>query len=82
MYKNLVINYVKNMNIEDMNSFVKNNNISISEKDKMTIYNYIKKHYETFFDNPIDHIKMLKGKIEDNIYYEVLGIYDKYKNLL
>ena len=82
VYKNLIINYVKNMTIEDANNFIEKNNIAISNKDKDTIFNYIKKNYNTFFDNPIKHIKMLKGKVQDDIYYNILTLYDKYKDKL
>ena len=82
MYKNLIINYAKNMTIEDITKFTKNNDINITEKDKLTIYNHIKKYYDIFFNDPIKYIKMLKGNIEDDIYYNILSLYDKYKNKL
>ena len=82
MYKNIVINYIKNIKIEDLDNYIKNNNITISEKDKTTIYNYIKKYYNVFFNDPIKYIKILKGKIDDEIYYNILMVYDKYKNIL
>ena len=76
MYKNLIVNYIKNMTMEDVNSFIEKNNIEISEKDKRVIFNHIKKYYNVFFNDPIKYIKMLKGSIDDNIYYEVLTLYD------
>ncbi len=82
MQKNLIINYAKNMTMNDINSFVKNNNIKISEDDKLTIFNHIKKYYNVFFNDPINYIKMLKGKIDDEIYYNILTLYDRYKNIL
>lgn len=82
MYKNLIVNYIKNMTMEDVNSFIEKNNIEISEKDKRVIFNHIKKYYNVFFNDPIKYIKMLKGSIDDNIYYEVLTLYDKYKDKL
>ena len=82
MPKNWIINYARNMTKQDMKSFIKKNNIDISEKDIDTIYNHIKKYYNVFFDNPIKYIKMLKGNISDDIYYEILKVYDNYKNYL
>ncbi|MBQ6546512.1 MAG: hypothetical protein IJL74_00755 [Bacilli bacterium] len=82
MYKNLIINYAKNMTINDITEFTKKNNITISEEDKMTIYNHIKKYYNVFFNNPISYIKKLKGTINDETYYNILILYDKYKDLL
>lgn len=82
MQKNLIINYLKNMTIEDSNNFIKNNNINIKEEDKITIFNHIKKYYTKFLDDPVKYIKMLKGSIDDDVYYNILMLYDNYKNLL
>ena len=82
MPKNWIINYAKNMTKDDMYKYIKNNNINIKDDDVDTIYDHIKKYYNVFFDDPIKYIKMLKGKIEDNIYYEILTIYDNYKNYI
>ena len=81
MQKSLIINYVKNMTMNDVDNFIKKNNIDITEEDKLTIFNHIKKYYNEFFSDPIKYIKMLKGKIDDDIYYNILMLYDKYKNL-
>ena len=82
MKRNLIISYIKNMNYDDMDKFIMDNNINITENDKNIIYNHIKEYYSVFFDNPIKYIKMLKGKIEDDIYYNILMLYDQYKDLL
>ncbi len=82
MYEKIIINYAKNLTIKDLDTYIKNNNIKISEEDKHTIYEHIKKYYNVFFDSPIKYIKMLKGKIDEEIYYDILMLYDKYKNLL
>ena len=82
MYKKLVINYAKNLTIKDLDNYIKNNNIDITKQDKQTIYKHIKKYYNVFFDNPIKYIKMLKGRIDEEIYYNILMLYDKYKKLL
>ena len=82
MYKNLIINYAKNMTMEDVNNYIKNNKINVSERDKLTIYNHIKEYYSVFFDDPLKYIQMLKSNISDNTYYNILKIYDKYKDKL
>lgn len=82
MQRNIIMNYAKNLTKKDIYSFVKNNNIEVSEKDIDTIYNHIKTYYQVFFDDPIKYIKMLKGNISDDVYYQILMIYDKYKNYL
>ncbi len=80
MQRSFIINYAKNLTKEDVYNFVKSNNINISNEDIDTIYKHIKKDYNVFFDDPIKYIKMLKGNINDDIYYQILMIYDKYKD--
>ena len=82
MQRNLIMNYAKNLTKEDIDSLVKTNNIEVSKKDIDIIYNHIKTYYQLFFDDPIKYIKMLKGKISDDIYYQILMVYDKYKSYL
>lgn len=82
MQKNFIINYVKNMTKEDMYKYIKNKNLIVSDNDVDTIFLHIKKYYLVFFDNPIYYIKMLKSKISDNTYYEILTLFDQYKNFL
>lgn len=82
MPKNWIINYARNMTKEDMYKYIQNNNIDIKDKDIDTIYEHIKKYHNVFFDDPIKYIKMLKDKIEDDIYYDILALYDNYKNYL
>ena len=82
MPKNWIINYARNMTKEDMYKYIKTNNIDIKDQDVDTIYEHIKKYYNVFFDDPIKYIKMLKDKIEDDIYYEILTLYDNYKNYI
>ena len=41
MYKNLVLKYAENMTMDDINNFVKSNNIIISEDDKKVVFNHI-----------------------------------------
>lgn len=82
MQKSFIVNYAKNMSMNDVDNFVKKNNIDITVEDKITIFNHIKKYCDVFFDDPIKYIKMLKGNIDDEIYYSILELYDKYKNIL
>ncbi len=82
MQKSFIINYAKNLTKSDIQNFVKNNNIEISNEDIDTIYTHIKRYYNTFFDDPIKYIKMLKNSVSDDVYYQILMVYDKYKNVL
>lgn len=74
--------YAKNMKREDIVNFIKNKGISASDQEIDIVFNHIKKYYEVFFDNPVHYIKMLKGKISDNNYYQILMLFDQYKGFL
>ena len=82
MYKNFIINYAKNLTKEDLYNFKNKNNIKATDNDIDIIYKHIKKYNETFFDDPLKHIKMLSTKISKNCYDEILKYYEKYKNYL
>ena len=70
------------MSFEDMEKLINEKDIHISDNDKKTVFKYIKTYYNVFFNNPIKYIKMLKGEIDDELYYNILMLYDSYKDLL
>ena len=82
MYKSFIINYAKNITKKDIINFINKNNFNVSTKDVDIIYDYIKKYYLVFFDNPIKYIKKLKDQVEDDTYYLILMLFDKYKQYL
>ncbi len=75
-------NYAKNMTKDDMYRYIKKNNIQATDEEIDIVYKHIKKYYNVFFDDPIKYIKMLKGKISDDNYYQILMLFDKYKGFL
>ena len=82
MQKSLIKSYVKNMSKEDIYNFIDKNGYDATNNEVDIIYDYIKKYYNVFFDNPIYYIKKLQGKISDNNYYLILELFDKYKNFI
>ena len=82
MYKNFIINYVKKLTKEDIYNFRDNNNLNATDNDLNTIYEFIKKYNTVFFDNPEKYVEILKDKVSDNCYKEVMVYYEKYKNYI
>lgn len=80
--RNLVINYVKNMKKSDLISFINKNGYKATNEEIDIIFNYIKKYPEEILNNPVGYIKKLKGKISDDNYYEMLNLFNQYKNYL
>lgn len=74
--------YAKKLTKEDIVNFISNKGINATDKEIDIVFNHIKKYNEVFFDNPIYYIKMLQGKISDNNYYQILMLFDQYKNFL
>lgn len=74
--------YAKKMTKKDIENFVNNKGIIATDEEIDIVFNHIKKYNEVFFDKPIYYIKMLKGKISDDNYYQILMLFDQYKNFL
>ena len=83
---NIIEKYINSMNIEDVNKFALSPNIHLSEEELSFTYNFIKKNYKDFFNNPnvfdIDRYKnnysnenFIKVK---NVFIEYLSKYKKY----
>lgn len=79
---NMIKNFVRNMSYGDFTKFIENKNINATEEEKKIVFEHIKKYYVVFFDNPIYYIKLLKGKISDENYYQILMVFDQYKHFL
>ena len=82
MYKNLIINYVKNLNKDDLYTFLKNSNLEVNDHDVDIIYNYIKENCRVILDDPLKHINIIKDKIDLSTYNILLNYYEKYKNFI
>lgn len=80
--KNIIKNYARNIRREDIVNFVNNNGFNVSDKEIDVIYEHIQKYHDVFFDDPLGYVKVLKGKISDQNYYQILVLLDRYKNFL
>lgn len=70
------------MTKEDLINFTNKNNIKATEQEINTVYNHIKTYSNEILNEPIKYIKMLKEKISEENYYQILMLFDKYKNYL
>lgn len=82
MPKSFIISYVKKLSKNDFIKYIKKNNIEASNNDIDTVYLYMQKYCDVFFDNPLFYINKLKGNISDNSYNIILSLYNEYKNYL
>lgn len=70
------------MTYDDFVNFISNKNINATEEEMEIVFCHIKKYYNVFFEDPIYYIKLLKGKISDDNYYQILMAFDEYKHFL
>ena len=82
MYQNLIKSYINNLSINDVYNYCNKENISISEVDAKIIYNYIKTYGIDILRNPLFYLEDIKGKVDNNIYLNLVSIYEKNKKKL
>ena len=66
MYKNLILNYIDKLKIENLYEFRDKKKLKANNQDIEIIYKYIKNYKNVFFENPEKYILMNKD-------YEVLS---------
>ena len=83
IYKNIIINYIeKSLSIDEIIEFAKKNNIKITTSESIIIYNFIKENYISILNKDNNKIGELKNYIRDDLYQEIISLYNKYKDKL
>ena len=71
---NIIERYINKMTKEDIRSFAINKNINLSEQELDFTYDFVKKNYKSFFQNPkVFNINMLI--IYNNFLHLLLNYY-------
>ncbi len=79
----VIYEYLKKLSVNDVKKIALNQNINLSDKEAIDVYNYIKNNYDKFFkgniniDNIINDAKLILSK--DN-YDKAYLIYLKYRD--
>ena len=82
IYKNLIENYINNMDIDDIKSFALKNNISISNTESIIIYNFIKINYKSILNGDESSFISLKQSLREDLYIKIMELYMHYKSKL
>jgi len=77
--KEEIINYIHNINEDDILNFCKKNNISISQSELGILYYYIKNKYDIFFSNPNSIFDEIRPLLSSNLYNKIIKLYNRYK---
>ena len=78
--KNLIINYLKNLSIKDINELATKNDIYLNENELLFIYNFIKDNYYDLVNNPNNYdISNYKNSFTNENYNKINKIINDYK---
>lgn len=79
IYKDLVKKYIHRLTIQDVEDFAKKNQITYTQDELVIIYNFIMYYYNDLLDENIKVFETIKGKINPNLYKQLLNLYIEYK---
>ena len=77
----IIEKYINNLTINNINDFARKNNIFLTENEQKIFYNIVKNHYKEILNGNDDEIiKYLKNNLSEEKFYNVLNLYNEYKN--
>lgn len=81
MYKKLIESYIKNMNFEDVKSYISKNYKDVSEDEVKVIYKYIKNRWEEIYDENPTVLEELKKEVSSSTYERIIELLKTAMNL-
>lgn len=82
MNKELLENYIKNINDNDINIFLNKNNIILNNEEYDFLKTIIKEKYNDILDENAYIFKLIKDTINEDAYYKLLNLFNKYKIII
>ena len=77
----LIEDYVRRLNIGDVERFALRQGIVLDKEELTIVYEYIRKAYKTFiYGNPRDILIEIKGKVKPLTYSKIENLYMKFKD--
>jgi len=76
----LIKNFVNRLTIGEVDSFLKKNNINLSEAELDFTFRFVKKNYEALFVNPNIDLSRYKDKYSEENYSKLMKLVLEYKN--
>lgn len=80
--KTLIVSYIQNLKLEDIENFIKKNQYPIKKQDIETIFKYVKKYGKDILDGDITSLEKIKEEVEPSTYVIIMELYNKYKGFL
>lgn len=82
MNRELIINYINNIEDKDINIFLDKNNINLNKEEYDFLKNIIKEKYNDLLDENTYLFKLIKDTINNDAYNKLLNLFNKYKILI
>lgn len=80
MNRLLIYEYINRLRREDIVKFCVIKGIDASDNEIDVVYNYIKRDYKRFFNNPETVLSEIKNEVSNNTFNIIMELYNKYKN--
>ncbi len=78
--KNIISSYINNLRIDQVESFARNNNVSLSKEELNFVYSFIKKNGLTLIDNPDSlNINSYRNKFSNENFNKINNLIQKYR---
>lgn len=78
--KNVIISYINNLRIDQVQSFANNNNVSLSKEELEFVYSFIKRNGPGLINNPDSlNISAYKNKFTNENFNKINNLLQKYK---
>ena len=78
----MIIYYINNLNDNDINNFLDKNNIVLNNEEYSFLKTIIKEKYNDILDENTYLFKLIKDTINQDSYYKLLNLFNKYKVLI
>lgn len=78
----LIEKYVKKMTINDVKSFLNQNDITLDDNNINFFYELIKTNWKDIIKYPEDYLKMIQEKVSSDDFKKIYNLYLNYKNYL
>ena len=83
MKLDLIKNYIKKLNKEDISNYLKKEHIEFCEKEVNLIYKTIKENYENLENIDFNsYIQKYKEFLNKNLYNKIIEKYNEYKKFI
>jgi len=76
---NIVDRFMRNLNIEQVNSFAQSKNINLSNEELEFTYTFVKKNYQEMFKNPkLFNIDRYENKYTPENFQKIKKVFTEY----